>query len=84
VKEPEQLTLEEYYKQKNIKHEVKEEPKEIKKVDYTQGKIQGMEIVKGKDEVEKGKQPKQTKEGSHKLVLNSENSDLLGTLPLIF
>lgn len=78
--EPEQLTLEEYYSKKNIKLEVKEEPKEVpKKADRPQGKIQGLEVVKSKaEEAEKGKQSKTGKDSSHKLVLNSENADLLG------
>lgn len=85
--EPEQFTLDEYYSRKNIsKQEIKETPKETKKkVDYTQGKLEGLEIVKNKEqELDKGKQPKaQTKDASHKLVLNTENSDLLGCFKFI-
>lgn len=85
-KEPEVLTLEEYYKLKNIKHEAKEEPKEIKKkLDPTQTKIAGLDVVKSKEEVvEKAKQPKTVNKDttSHKVVLNSENSDLLGNFIL--
>ena len=81
MKEPELLTLEEYYNKKNVKHEVKEEPKEVKKkVDLTQQKLDGLEIVKNKDQVtlDEGKQSKQVKEVSHKLASSSENSELLG------
>lgn len=80
-KEVEEYTLEEYYNKRNIKHEAKEEPKkDVKKVDYSQGKLEGLEIVKPKEVVaDKGKNPKQqNKDNSHKLALNSENSDLLG------
>lgn len=79
-----EYTLEEYYNKKGLKAEKKEDKKpETKKIDYSQGKLEGLEIVKPKEiQADKGKQPKQqNKEASHKLALDSENSELLGAIP---
>lgn len=75
------ITLEEYYNKLGIKEEERQEPKQPQnKIDYKQGKLEGLEIVKPKDlEEDNTKHHKQTKkDGGHKLALNSENSDLLG------
>ena len=71
--------MEEYYSKRNIKHKEEKEVKpEIKKIDPKQ-KIEGLEVVENREmkTINDRNINQKVKDNTHKVVLASENADLL-------